>query len=390
MPRPPRTATALDEIQLSVYSSLAERAQASGGEIYPFHVGDTWMEPAPGCRMEDLKVAEYPGMHRYTATQGWPPLLDALVERVRQRQGIPTERGDVLITGGATLGLGVVVAAIANPGDEILITAPYWPLIAGIVRAFHGVPVAVPFHGVADSPESAVEILRAHTTERTVGVYWNTPHNPTGRVVPRSWLEAMCAWAERENLWILADEVYEECQFEGEPTFTRSLAPRRTFSCHSFSKAYGMAGNRCGYVVGPHRVAGQAGNLMEALRKIGTHTVFSTPTASQIAAFRALRGPGGEWAAAARAQYRETARWAADRLGLTAPEGSTFLFLDLAGHLGARGLMGFLEDAADEGLLLAPGPSFGPYPTHARLCYTAAPPELTRRGVEKLARRLGR
>jgi N-succinyldiaminopimelate aminotransferase len=388
MPRPPRTAASLDPIALSVYSSLAGRAAAAakrrdGGEVFPFHVGDTWMEPAEGCRMEDLTVAEYPGMHRYTSPHGLPALLDAVVERVRERTGIPTERDEVLITAGATGGLGAVAGAIVEPGDEVLITAPYWPLIEGIVRSFHGTPVAVDFHGAADSAATAVAALERHRTERTVAVYWNTPHNPTGRVVPPSWLEAMAGWARRHGLWILADEVYEECQFEGPHAYTRPLAPERTFACHSFSKAYGMAGNRCGYVVGPAAA-------MTALRKVSTHTFYATPTAAQLAAARALAGPGDAWAAAARAMYEAIGRAAADRLGVERPRGSTFLFLDLSAQLDERGLAGFLERAADRGLLLAPGPSFGPYPRHARLCYTAAPPDVTRRGVEALAGLLGR
>ncbi len=387
MPPAPRTAPALDEIQLSVYSALAARAarsvQERGGEVFPFHVGDTWMEPAAGCRMEDLTIAQYPGMHRYTPPQGWPPLIDAIVERTIAAQGIATERDQVLVTGGATLGLGAVVGALVEPGEDVLIAAPYWPLIAGIVRTFHGVPVAVPFYGAVHSAADAVAALEAACTRRTVAVYWNTPNNPTGLKVPDDWLAAMVDWARGRSLWIVADEVYEECSYQGRHTPTRPLAPERTFSCHSFSKAFGMAGNRAGYVVGP-------AEPMAALRKIGTHTVYSTPTASQIAGTRALSGPGLEWAAQARELYREIGTWAANRLGLAAPQGATFLFLDLSRQLDEGGLPRFLERAADHGVLLAPGPSFGPYPNHARLCFTATPPEVTRRGVEVLAGLLGR
>jgi aspartate/methionine/tyrosine aminotransferase len=390
MPKAPATVPALDEIQLSVYSALAARAARAategGGEVFPFHVGDTWMEPAEGCRMENLTVAEYPGLHRYTPPQGWPPLIDAVVERVRAAHGIPTERDQVLVTGGATLGLGAVVGSLVEPGEEVLITAPYWPLIAGIVRTFHGVPVAVPFFdpgaGV-DSIDGALAALDAARTVRTVAVYWNTPNNPSGRTLPADWLAAMAEWARRNGLWILADEVYEECVYDGAHAPTRPLAPERVFSCHSFSKAYGMAGNRAGFVVGPR-------DAMDAVRKIGTHTVYSTPTAAQVAAARALAGPGLRWAAEARGLYREIGDWTADRLGVTRPQGAAFLFLDLAEHLGDGDLGGFLARAADRGVLLAPGPSFGPYPRHARLCFTATAPDVTRRGVEALAGLLGR
>jgi N-succinyldiaminopimelate aminotransferase len=144
-----------------------------------------------------------------------------------------------------------------------------------------------------------------------------------------------------------------------------------------------MAGNRCGYVVGP-------AEAIEQLKKIGLHSYYSTPTASQIAAVRVLAGPGETWIARAREQYCETGRRVAERLGLPAPLGSTFLFFDVAPFLDETGLGGFLERCVDRGLFLAPGPSFGPYPTHVRLCFTAAPPDVVLRGVEALAPLMGR
>jgi N-succinyldiaminopimelate aminotransferase len=378
VPRHPDVAPSVLAIKGSVYSALAGRLERFAGETYPLHVGDTWMEPALGCRMEDLRVEEYPGLHRYTSVHGMPALVDAVVERVRERTAVSTERANVLITAGGTGGLGAVAGAILAPGDEVLLLAPHWPLIEGIVRSFHGTPVEVDFIGRADSPETALEIVARHLTPRTAAIYWNTPSNPTGRLIPRAWLEALAEWARRHDLWILADEVYEDYQFSGEHPYTRPLAPERTFACHSFSKAFGMAGNRCGYMVGP-------GEVMGELMKVSTHTFYSTPTASQVAALRALAGPGDEWARAARAQYAETARRAARVLGLEPPEGSTFLFFDLSPWLDDSGLLGLLEACAERGLLLAPGASFGPYPTHARLCYTATDPERALRGVDILA-----
>jgi N-succinyldiaminopimelate aminotransferase len=103
-----------------------------------------------------------------------------------------------------------------------------------------------------------------------------------------------------------------------------------------------------------------------------------------------LEGRGAPWLAATREQYRELGEAAARRLGVPPPDGSAFLFLDVANRLDERGLLGFLEDCVERGLFLAPGPSFGPYPTHARLCFTAAEPAVVRRGVEVLAGMLGR
>ena len=102
MPRPPELSPAATSIKGSVYSSVLHRLATFRGEIYPLNVGDTWLEPADGCRMEDLTVAAHPGMHRYAPPQGLPPLVDAVVERLRARTGVPLERSNVFVAGGAT------------------------------------------------------------------------------------------------------------------------------------------------------------------------------------------------------------------------------------------------------------------------------------------------
>jgi aspartate aminotransferase len=377
MPRFPAAASSVRAMPGSVYSNLARKLATHAGTVYPLHVGDTWLEPAVGCRMEDLREADYPGLHRYAQPQGRPDLLAAVAARVTRRTGHATTSDEVLIAAGATGALGAVVGAIVEPGEEVLILAPYWPLIAGIVSSFHGTPVPVPVLGRVDSPETAVAAAAERRTSKTIALYLNTPNNPSGRVLPASWLAALAEWCRREDLWLIADEVYEDYVYEGPHAYTRPLAPERTFAAYSFSKAYGMAGNRCGYVVGPTEVMGE-------LRKVSTHTFYSTPTASQVAALRALER-ADSWIEAARARYAEIGARTADRLGVERPAGSTFLFLDVAGGLDARGLDGLLEDCADRGLFLAPGPSFGPYPTHVRICFTAAPPEIVDEGVEILA-----
>jgi N-succinyldiaminopimelate aminotransferase len=361
-----------------VFSALAGRPARHTGQVYPLHVGDTWLEPASGCRMQDLTIEEHPGLHRYANPQGLPRLIDAVVERSRRRMGVATERESVLIAAGATGGLGAVVGSIVAPGEEVLVLAPHWPLITGIVRCFHGEPVVVPFLDEVDSPESAVEAVQAQWTSRTAALYISTPNNPTGRVLPAAWVDALVDWAVARDLWVVSDEVYEDYVYRGEHTYARSRAPRQTFSVHSFSKAFGMAGNRCGYVVGPDTAMG-------ALKKVSTHAFYSTPTASQFAAYRALDGRGDAWVEAVRPQYRALGNAAAERLGVPAPEAGTFLFLDIAQSLDERGLLGFLEDCADRGLLLAPGPSFGAYPSHIRVCFTCAPPETVRAGIDILA-----
>jgi len=385
MPRFPEISRAASSTRGAVYSTAAARIAAYSGEIYPLHIGDTWLEPAIGCRMEDLRSADLPGLHRYAPVAGHPRLVQAIAKRTQARGGAPTTADNILVSAGATGALAAAAAAIVAPGDEVLLLAPYWPLIAGIVRQSHGVPIPVPvFAGEVDDAAGLVAACDARTTERTVAVYFNTPNNPTGQLLPAASLEALAGWARARDLWILADEVYEDYVFRGEHCHARPLAPERTFAAHSFSKAYGMAGNRCGYLLGPPEA------IMNA-RKVAAHTFYSTPTAAQIAAARVLEGPGDDWIADAHRRYREIGEASAARLGTCAPAGSTFLFLDVAEHLDpARGLGGLLDESADHGLLIAPGPSFGPYPTHIRVCFTSAPPQVVLRGVDVLARLLGR
>ena len=387
----PHVSHAVSSITGSVYSGLAHRIAQFKGQTYPLHIGDTWLEPAAGCRMQDITVADHPGMHRYAEPRGMPALLEALAQRSSTRIGVATSADDVLVAAGATGGLDAVVGAILEPGEKVMILAPFWPLIKGIVQCYGGVPIEVPVLGAlpgpaggfVDSPQSVRKQLDRFHEDGTVALYLSTPNNPTGLTLSADWMEAIVAWAQEHNLWILADEVYEDYVFEGEHSYARALAPERTFSVHSFSKAFGMAGNRCGYVVGPTEV-------MPDLLKVSTHSFYSTPTASQLAAIRALQGPGDAWVADVKPRYRAAGVHAAQRLGLPTPQGSTFLFLDVAEQLDDRGLGGFLRRCADDGLFLAPGASFGPYPTYVRICFTAAPPHIVAQGVEILARHLGR
>jgi aspartate/methionine/tyrosine aminotransferase len=356
-----------------VFSRLAHRIAAIEGERYPLHVGDTWMEPAIGAHLGDLQAEDHPGMHRYTLPQGLPDLLSALSER----RGI--EAGRILISGGATTGLGAVAAALMNPGDEVLLLSPYWPLIRGIVQINRGTPVEVPFYDRPNSPDELIGLLEARCTDRTVAVYVNTPNNPTGRVLTEDQVRAIVDFARSRDLWIWADEVYEDYAYTRPHVAIGAIAPERTFAAYSFSKAYGMAGNRCGYVIGPDV------DTMTTMRRASTHYYYCAPHGSQLAAARVLTC-GDEWLVNAKSAYRQSGNAAADTLGVPRPEGGTFLFIDVADHLDESGLHGFLVHCIDRGLILAPGSSCGAdYATHIRLCFTSAPPDVIQRGTQVLA-----
>lgn len=384
MPRFPAASPAVAALPASVYSPLVARLARFSGEKYPFHLGDTWKEPPAPARMEALATARHPGMHRYPPVPGRSDLIEALVRRHVDRTGVDTTPEHVLVTGGATAGIGAAITALLSPGDEILILAPYWPLVEGAARTANAVPVPVPvLHRGLPPVDELVAAIEARVTPRSAVLYVNTPHNPSGLVLPRGHVQALVDLARRHDLWLFADEVYEDLRYAGEHVAARALAPERTLSFHSFSKSCGMAGNRVGWMVGP-KVA------MDEVRKVALYTWYSAPQASQLAALATMSPEGEAWLAETRAEYADTGARVAARLGVPAPEGSTFLFVDAAPVLGPRGLAGFVEDCVDDGILVAPGPSFGPFPTHVRVCFTAVPPDVTLRGAAKLAARLGR
>jgi N-succinyldiaminopimelate aminotransferase len=148
-----------------------------------------------------------------------------------------------------------------------------------------------------------------------------------------------------------------------------------------------MAGNRVGYIVG-------ASEIVAAIHKVTTHVYYSAPTAGQIAALRVLGPAGDDWVAAARRTYRDIAERCASILGVSPPEGGSFLFPDVGDDLERNfpdsGLQGLMHRCAERRLYVTPGTSFGPYPTHIRISFTSAPPEVVERGVRILAEVLGR
>lgn len=337
--------------------------------------------------MQDLTVEAHPGLHRYSPVPGLSELRSAIARHHSARAGVATTPSNVIVTAGATAGLAAAVGALVSPGESVLLAAPYWPLIAGSIRAFDAMSVDVPLMTDCQSADEALARFDAALRPDTVAVYWNTPHNPTGRLLPRNWLAKLAEWARENDLWILADDVYEDYVYAGEHVYTRALAPERTISVHSFSKSYGMAGNRCGYLVGPEEG-------IAAIRRIMTNINYSACTASQLAAVNALGQAGQRWVVDARERYAEIGAWAAARLGVAAPAGSTFLFLDVSETLARQesdgGLTDLLQVLADRGVIVAPGPSFGPYPNHLRVCFTATEPKRTREGIDTLARVLER
>jgi len=379
----PTTATLSD----AVYSALAARARSHAGPAFPLQVGDTWLEPPECARAEAQRTADHPRLHAYAPVQGEPALLDAIQARLLARDGERVEREDLQVMLGATGGLAVVVDALLDPGDEVVVLAPYWPLIRGIVASRGAVPVEVPFFDRLGAPGFDPEAAVARAIgPRTVALYVNTPNNPTGRVLPAEVVGALAALARRHGLWVLSDEVYADLSYVGArpPVWAHPDLRDRTVATHSVSKAYGLAGARIGFTHGPREI-------MRAVRSVQTFRTYCAPRPFQFAAARALSEADG-WLADARATYAEAGRKTAAALGLPAPEAGSFLFFDASRWFRpGEELAGFLERCLDEaGVLLTPGTAAGAaYGTFVRLCFTAVPPGDLDEAVGRLRRVLG-
>lgn len=374
MPRFPEVAESSVGLSDAVFSKLVTRAKQRGGKTYALHVGDTYLDPYEGARAEAMRADDHPRLHNYAPVQGEPALLDAIGEHVARRSGATLDRELVQVVSGATAGIAVVVDALLSPGDELLLLAPFWPLVRGTTQRRGGRAIEVPFWDRLEAlgDQAAIEAyLESFVTKRTSAIYVNTPHNPTGHVLAPRHLDAIAAVAERHGLWVISDEVYEELWFDHEPASAwmhPGLRPRAVV-VHSVSKAYGLAGARVGFVHGPAAA-------MQAIRGVQTFTTYCAPRPFQLAAARVLR-EGHDWIRETRAHYRELADRAAEALDVPRPPGGTFLFVDTRGRRrDGESALSFLERCVDHGVLLTPGTASGKhFEDWVRLCFTTLPPD---------------
>jgi len=367
------------------------RRRAQGGTIVPLHIGDTHRLPPDAARFERILGASGdPAVYAYGATFGLPELRAALAARAVQMGRAPEGTDgtrNVLLGAGATHALSCAARAVLEPGDEVLLASPYWPLAHGILTGAGAVVREVPLSSrlYDDGGLLAGEILRAAATPQTKALYVITPNNPDGKVLSRRDLESIARFAVERDLWVISDEVYADYTYELDHVSLAMLPgmAERTLAAYSFSKSHALAGARVGYVLAPEAVVSLA-------RRVSIHTVFNVPVASQRVALEALGDAA--WVGTARSDYRAardvTAR-AFEGTGarFALPEGGVYFFPDFAPVLGGRPLRVLLERAIERGVLLAPGEAFGAaFPTHARLCFTSAPLPQVLEGIDALKR----
>ena len=372
-----------------IFDELRRRSAESGARVVPFHIGDTHLGPPAQSRLGALGFSSgpEPDLYRYAPTVGERQLIESVAAKCADKNRIPGVCADwVQITVGATHGLSCAVRALLDHGDHLLLLCPCWPLIRGIALSAGVVPVDVPFsHLLLRQPGVDVEqLVEEYVTPRTAGIYLANPNNPDGKVLGPEELAAIGRVAQRHDLWIFSDEVYEDLPYDGRSHTSMAAVPgmaERTATVFSFSKSYGQAGLRVGYLVAPPEVT-------RVVRRLANYTVYSTPWAMQRAARVALEA-GEEYLAQVRRHYQSARDWAHTRLGdlCLRPEGATYLWLDLGRYLapGEEDAMAVLGRLADRGLLLAPGGVFGhAFERYARLCFTAVGREELQEGVNRL------
>ncbi|MBP9208287.1 MAG: pyridoxal phosphate-dependent aminotransferase [Kofleriaceae bacterium] len=381
MPSFPRLSRAADAVQLSLFARLYERLGGYRGDVISLQVGDTYLTPPAGARLcqQPFDTVDDRELYAYAPPAGWGPLIDAVRAKVEARNGFAVGPAGVQITCGATHALSCAVGALLDPGDELILLTPHWPLIRGITQTRSAVPVEAPFTMplLEDPAADPAALIRRHLGPRTAGIYLSSPNNPDGVVLGERELAAVIAVAAEANLWILADEVYEDYVYDGHRHLSIASLPggaERTVTVYSFSKSFAQAGLRVGYAVGPEP-------LVAALRKMANHSVYNVPQALQRAALAALTG-GDAFLADARTRYAAARDAARARLQVPtrSPQGSTYLWLDLR-----RWGDDILERIAEAGVLLAPGAGFGQaYAGWARLCFTAVDPDRLAVGIDRI------
>ncbi|MBV8208236.1 MAG: aminotransferase class I/II-fold pyridoxal phosphate-dependent enzyme [Acidobacteria bacterium] len=252
-----------------------------GHKVFELHGGEPFFETpdvikaAAGKSLAENKT-------RYPPTAGIAPLRELVASKLAGSNRISASPEQVVITNGGIHGLYCSFQAMLDPGDEVLVFAPYWTPIHDLILLSGARPVTVSTGTARD--RGFAKTLAAHATAATRIIYVNTPQNPSGYVLPRAQMEEIAQFALERDLGVIADEAYEDLVFEGEHISIASLPgmAERTLTCFTFSKSYSMTGWRVGYVAGPE-------SWMTHLTKLALYTTTGVNNTGQWAAVAALQ-----------------------------------------------------------------------------------------------------
>jgi aspartate aminotransferase len=224
----------------------------------------------------------------YVQTTGIPRLLDLLVAKLRNTNGIPVGGPDeVMVTTGGIHALFVVCQALLEPGDEVVIPDPEWPPCAGNILAAQARPVPCPLHEHLGWRYDIAE-LKSRITAKTKAIYINSPHNPTGGVLTPDDVSAISELAREHNLWLISDEAYEDVVYDDAQHVSPASLPgayERTIPVYTFSKSFAMTGLRLGYF------AAKDAKLRERMKKILFYTASNVTSIVQYGGVGGLEGP---------------------------------------------------------------------------------------------------
>ena len=391
----PRVSTRIGSIAESATLAVDAKAKAkkaAGEDVVGFGAGEPDFPTPPAIVAAAEAACAVPANHRYTPAGGLPELKQAIVDKTQRDSGLAVTAAQVLVTNGGKQAVYEAFATLLDPGDEVLLPAPYWTTYPEAVRLAGGVPVDV----VTTEDQGyrvTVEQLEAARTERTKVLLWCSPSNPTGAVASPAEVEAIGRWAVEHGIWVVADEIYEHLVYGGAQHVSMPVAvPELADTCvvvNGVAKTYAMTGWRVGWLVGPVDVVKAATNLQ-------SHATSNVANVSQRAAVAALTGDLSAVAEMREAfdRRRRTMVRLLDAIpGVTCPEpeGAFYCYPSVKGVLG-KAIRGrtpatsaelaelVLEEA---GVAVVPGEAFGT-PGYFRLSYALGDADLEK-GVTRLA-----
>ncbi|MDR5798162.1 pyridoxal phosphate-dependent aminotransferase [Caballeronia sp. LZ008] len=241
--------------------TAAKQAAGRGEDVIILSVGDPDLS-TPSPIVERAIAALREGDTHYSGVVGRENLRDAIAAEHRADTGIPVSKANVFVCAGAQNGLFASALCLCEPGDEVIVPEPMYLTYEAAIRASGATLVPVPVDSTKDFHLDC-DALKAAVTPRTRAIFFATPCNPTGVVMPREHLEEIATIARKHDLWVVSDEVYADLTFEREHVSIASLhgMASRTLTIGSFSKSHAMTGWRLGWVVGPEPAIGHLGRL---------------------------------------------------------------------------------------------------------------------------------
>ena len=367
----------------------AKALAAQGKNVISFGAGEPDFASPPSA-LEAAREAMVQGKTHYTASSGIPELKKAIAAYYQERFGLTYAPKQILVGAGAKPLLYEALWCLVNPGDEVLVPAPAWVSYLEQIRLFEGNPVVVETASSAYLP--TLEALEKAITPRTVGLLLNSPCNPTGQVYGEDLLRGIGALAERHDLWIIWDEIYERLVY-GDAHHVNplellpDLAPR-VLLINGVSKAFAMTGWRIGYALGPEA-------LVSKMDEFQGHLTSNACSVAQWASLGALHGAEEDvvrmhTAFAARRELMMARLRSMPYISFPEPRGAFYILVDVRSCLGRQSATrtladdsAFCEALLEEELVAAvPGSAFLA-PGHLRLSYANATEEITE-GMDRL------